>query len=198
MCIVVLVQANIGVNYYSINTQLVYLCTEVGFTVLYTILVTGRLLVMRRQMKQAVTTYDSSTYDTVVRMVVESAMPYTVFACIFIVAFALHSNNISTICFLSINQVRVSMPRLELSASLMLAFFKYNQGIAQLFIIIRVARGRAVTREWSTRAATAPTTIRFGGTVPGTSDETGVEEIARAEQNSVHVCSVSSKTAEVV
>src|SRR6267154_5487402 len=125
MCIVVLVQANIGVNYYSINTQLVYLCTEVGFTALYTILVTGRLLVMRRQMKQAVTTYDSSTYDTVVRMVVESAMPYTVFACIFIVAFALHSDSISTICFLSINQVQVSMQKFELSASLM--FFSQKQ-----------------------------------------------------------------------
>ena len=115
-----MVQASIGVNYYSINILLVYLCTEVGFTVIYTILVTSRLLVMRHQMKQAVAKYDSSTYDTVVLMVVESAMLYTVFASIFIVAFALHSDSITTICFLSIGQIQVSMQKIELSASLML------------------------------------------------------------------------------
>src|SRR6267154_3148987 len=111
MGIFILIQASLGVNFYSINTELAYLSIEVGFTVIYTILVTSRLLVMRHQMKQAVAKYDSSTYDTVVLMVVESAMLYTVFASIFIVAFALHSNGISTICFLSISPVQVSMQK---------------------------------------------------------------------------------------
>src|SRR6267154_1316488 len=185
MCIIVLVQASIGVNFYSMDTLLAYLCMEVGLTVIYTILVSSRVLVMRRQMKQAVTKYDSSIYATVVRMVVESAMLYTVFASIFIVAFALHSDNISTICFLSINQVQVSMPRLELSASLMLAFFKNNQGIAQLSIIISVARGRGVTRERSTRVTTASTSLAFAGTVSDAAAGMNVARIARPEQYNI-------------
>jgi len=40
-------------------------------------------------------------------------------------------------------------------------FILPKQGITQLFIILRVARGRAITQEWSTRAATAPTTLMF-------------------------------------
>jgi len=198
MGIFILIQASLGVNFYSINTELAYLSIQVGLTVIYTILVTSRLLVMRHRMKQAVDKYDSSTYDTVVLMVVESAMLYTVFASIFIVAFALHSDNISTICFLSINQVQVSMPRLELSASLMLAFFKNNQGIAQLSIIISVARGRGVTRERSTRVTTASTSLAFAGTVSDAAAGMNVAQIARPEQYNIESDSVSSKAAEVV
>jgi len=77
--------------------------------VIYTILVAGRLLAMRRNIRQALANYDSSIYDTIVIMVVESAAAYSIFAVIFIVSFALHWDGISTLCFLSVTQLQVSM-----------------------------------------------------------------------------------------
>jgi hypothetical protein len=102
------VKASGGIAFYNIPIELAYLCIQVGLTVIYTILVAYRLLVMRRKMKQATAQIDCSTYNTIVIMVVESAVAYSVFAIIFIVAFALHYNGISTLCFLSIGQLQVS------------------------------------------------------------------------------------------
>ncbi|KAG1727025.1 hypothetical protein EDB19DRAFT_204435 [Suillus lakei] len=176
MSILVQIQASTGAVLYDIDILLVYLCIEVGLTVIYTILVAHRLLSMRSKMKQAVAQYDSGIYDTVVRMVIESAVLYSVFAVIFIIAFALHFNGVSTLCFLSIGQV---------------------QGIAQLFIIIRVARGRAVTREWSTRVAAPPTTLVFSGTIWNATEATDDERIPRPQQDVVQMYSTSAGGAEV-
>ncbi|KAG2121891.1 hypothetical protein DEU56DRAFT_918057 [Suillus clintonianus] len=174
--IFVLVQAGTGAQYYKINATLAFLAFQVAHTILYTILVAKCLLNVRSQMKQALNEYDSSTYDAIIRMVVESAMGFSVFIIIFIVAFAVHSYALSTICFLSTIQV---------------------QGITQLFIIIRVARGRAVTHEWSTRVTAAPTTLAFAGTISNASEGTGniVREV-RPDQDSVESYSVSAKLAE--
>ncbi|KAG1896846.1 uncharacterized protein F5891DRAFT_1102582 [Suillus fuscotomentosus] len=169
--IVVLVQAGTGASFYTINATLAYLAFLVANTVLYTILVAKRLLSIRSEMKTALAEYDSSIYDTIILMVVESAMAYTVFVIIFIVAFAVHSDTVSTLCFLSIYQV---------------------QGITQLFIIIRVARGRAVTHAWSTRnAPAAPTTLAFAGTTSEGTNATTPEQDSASES-----CSVSAKSAE--
>ncbi|KAG0696974.1 hypothetical protein DFH29DRAFT_948879 [Suillus ampliporus] len=176
VAILVLIQAGTGVMYYNINTTLVYLTFQVGLTVFYTILVAIRLLAIRKRMKQAIPEYDSSTYDTMILMVVESAMSYFVYIIIFIVAFALHSDSISTLCFLSINQV---------------------QGITQLFIIIRVARGRAVTSQGSNRGTTAPTALAFAGTASDATGGIDVARVAKPEQDSVQSHSVSEKVAEV-
>jgi hypothetical protein len=125
LSITVLFQAGTNSSFYNNTIELAYLCIEVGHTVIYTILVTNRLFVMRGRMKQIMAQYDSSTYGAVALMVIESAALYSVFAIIFIVAFGIQSYGVSTLCFLSIGKI---------------------QGIAQLFIIIRVARGRAVTQ----------------------------------------------------
>ncbi|KAG2135839.1 hypothetical protein DEU56DRAFT_688393, partial [Suillus clintonianus] len=140
VAIVILVQEGTGAIFYDAETALAYLAFQVVLTVLYTTLVTKRLLSIRGQMKQALAEYDSGPYVTIIIMVVESAMSYTIFIIFFIVVFAMDLNTLSTICFLSINPI---------------------QGITQLFIIIRVARGRAVTHEWSTRVTAAPTTLAF-------------------------------------
>ncbi|KAG2061031.1 hypothetical protein BDR06DRAFT_903498 [Suillus hirtellus] len=169
--IFVLVQAGTGSSFYTINATLAYLAILVANTVLYTILVAKRLLSIRSEMKTALAEYDSSIYDTIILMVVESAMAYTVFVIIFIVAFAVHSDTVSTLCFLSIYQV---------------------QGITQLFIIIRVARGRAVTHAWSTRnAPAAPTTLAFAGTTSEGTNATMPEQDSASES-----CSISAKSAE--
>ncbi|OAX34438.1 hypothetical protein K503DRAFT_785776 [Rhizopogon vinicolor AM-OR11-026] len=156
-------KADTGVIWYNMNTVLTYLCIEVCFTVVYTILVTKRLLAMRGQMKETMMEYDSSIYDTVVLMVIESAMLYSLFAIIFIVSFALHSD-VANLCFLSISHV---------------------QGIAQLLIIVRVARGGSVMR--STPVTAAPTSIVFVGTAL---DGTNLGRIAKPEEDSVQLFSV--------
>ncbi|KAG2154406.1 uncharacterized protein EDB93DRAFT_158951 [Suillus bovinus] len=176
VAIVVLVHAGIGNLFYNINTTLAYLAFLVANTMLYTILVATRLLAMRSQMKTALAEFDSSTYDTVIRMIIESATIYTVFVFIYIVAFSIHADTLSTLCFLSINQA---------------------QGIAQLFIIIRVARGRAVTHEWKTRDAPAPTTLAFAGTTSMPAEGTNMAQATGPEQDiASESCFVSVKPAE--
>ncbi|KAG2135114.1 hypothetical protein DEU56DRAFT_981204 [Suillus clintonianus] len=167
---------NTGTSFYSITIELAYLCLEVGLTVIYTILVTNRLYVMRGRMRQIMAQYDSSIYDTIALMVIESAALYTVFALVFIVAFAMHAHGLTTLCFLSIGKI---------------------QGIAQLFIIIRVARGRAVTHEWSSQATTIPTAIAFSGSVSDTTEGTDNERIGRPEQDVVQLYPDAEKAAEV-
>lgn len=118
MPIVVVIQAYTGVIWYNMDTVLTYLCIEVGFTVIYTILVMQRLLAMRGQMKQIMVEYDSSIYDTLVLMVIESAVLYSPFAIIFIVSFALHSS-VANLCFLSISHIQVSKQTPEFRIYLM-------------------------------------------------------------------------------
>jgi hypothetical protein len=174
--IIVLVEASTGVAFYNIIMELAYLCVEVGLTVIYTVLVINRLFVMRGRMRQIIAQYDSSTYDTIALMVVESAALYTVFAIVFIVAFAMYSNGITTLCFLSIGKI---------------------QGIAQLFIIIRVAQGRAVTHEWSTQSVAIPTAMAFSRSASDLTEMTDNERIGKPEQNTVQLYADSEKAREV-
>ncbi|KAG1866170.1 hypothetical protein F4604DRAFT_1779065 [Suillus subluteus] len=171
MAILVLIESSAGAVFYNINTELAYLSLEVGLTVTYSVLVTSRLLSMRGMMRQIIREYDSSTYNTIVLMVVESAMAYIAYAIVFIVSFGMHSN-VDNLCFLSISHV---------------------QGMAQLLIIIRVARGRAITSE-QTRAA-ARTTIAFSATVSDETGENDIERTAGSEEGRVE--SGSEKATEV-
>ncbi|OAX38815.1 hypothetical protein K503DRAFT_717591 [Rhizopogon vinicolor AM-OR11-026] len=175
LSIFIQVKASKGIAFYNIGpAELAYLCITMGFTVIYTFLVAYRLLVMRRDMKQVLAQYDSSTYDAIVMMIVESAAVYSIIAILFIVAFALHYNGITTMCFLSIGQL---------------------QGIAQLLIIIRVATGRAVTHE-STRMAAPPTTLEFSGATSDITEESDDQRVARPGRDIVHTYSTSKKAAE--
>ncbi|KAG1774360.1 hypothetical protein EV702DRAFT_974896 [Suillus placidus] len=170
LSIFIQVEASVGIAFYNISIEPAYLGIQVGLNVFYTILVTYRLLDMRNRMKELVAQYDSRFYNTLILIIVESAMAYSIFAIIFIVAFALHLNGITTLCFLSIGQV---------------------QGISQLFIIIRVATGRAYTREyWSSRVAAVPATTVFSGTILDATEE----RLTRPGQNIVQT---SAKAADV-
>jgi hypothetical protein len=108
LSIVTQVEASTGTPFGEINVQLAYLCIQVGLNVVYTILVSFRLFAMRNQLKQVTGQYDSTTYSTIVLMVVESAMPYSIFAIFFIVTFALPNEGLITISFLTIGKVQVS------------------------------------------------------------------------------------------
>ncbi|KAG2070617.1 hypothetical protein BDR04DRAFT_1054042 [Suillus decipiens] len=176
--VLILIQANHRGIFFKMNTMLLYFCMELGFTLTYTILVTSRLFVMRSQMKQAVVQYNSSTYDTVILMLIESAMLYSVFCVIVIVSIASHSDGVSNLFSISMTSV---------------------QGIAQLLVIVRVARGRAITHEWPTRRVTAapaaPTSIVFSRTLSDMIDGTDMERITTPEQDGVPLYSVRSTKA---
>lgn len=169
MSILVLIQSGAGVMWYNINAQLAYLCIEVVLSTIYTVLVTNRLLVMRGLMRQVTQEHEySSIYVTSILMVIESAVLYSVCAIIFIVSFALHSY-VTDLCFPSISHV---------------------QGIAQLLIIIRVARGRAITWEPSTPVPVVSTYIAFSGTTLDAPEGTNIEQVVRSEQNGVQLHSI--------
>ena len=104
--ILIQVEASAGTAFYNINTELVYLCIQAGLTVLYTILVAHRLLRMRK-IAQAVAHLDTDIYNTIIIMIVESAVPYSIFTVVFILSFALHYDALCTICFLSCSQLQV-------------------------------------------------------------------------------------------
>jgi len=106
LSILVLAEAS-GTVYYNIKSQLAFLCIEVGMTVIYTLLVVGRLVRYRRQMESFVSKEHLRTYDEVMTMVVESAALYSIVGIIFIISFALHSD-ISNLVFLAISHIQVS------------------------------------------------------------------------------------------
>jgi hypothetical protein len=126
LSIIIQVEASTGVVFFDISIELAYLCVQVGLTVIYTLLVANRLLTMRGQLRQVMREYDSSTYDTIVLMVVESALAYTVFAIVFIIAFAMHNNGLTTMCFLSIGKVQVSRQNWVFGVSDTRFFFFYR------------------------------------------------------------------------
>ncbi|KAF8548282.1 hypothetical protein OG21DRAFT_1564907 [Imleria badia] len=138
MSILVLAESS-GAVFYNINSQLAYLCLQVGLTFLYTLLVAGRLFALRIQMRDTLGREHVRPYETAAIMVVESAALYSALGILFILTFALHSN-VCNLVFLSISHV---------------------QGIVQLLIIIRVAKGRAFQYASTTPPVRPPTSIAF-------------------------------------
>ncbi|KAG2128759.1 uncharacterized protein EDB93DRAFT_1256550 [Suillus bovinus] len=177
LSITVMVQASTGAKFYNIIIELAYLCVEVGLSVIYTVLVISRLFVMRWRMMQVIPQFDSSTYDTIALMVVESAGLYTIVSIVFIIGFGMYSIGLTTLCFLAIGKI---------------------QGIAQLFIIIRVAQGRAVTHEWSGRTAPVPTTMAFAGNVSHSTEGTRDEPIGKPEHTVVQLYADSDRATEII
>jgi len=93
--------------FYNIKSQLAFLCIEVGMTIIYTLLVAGRLFRYRRQIESFVSREHLRTYDEVMTMVVESAAPSSILSIIFIISFAVHSY-ICNLVFLAVNHIQVS------------------------------------------------------------------------------------------
>jgi hypothetical protein len=109
-----MIQVTTSAEFFVVDTMLLYLCMELGFTLIYTILVPSRLLVMCCQMKQAVAQYNSSTYDTVVLMLIESATLYSVICVILIVSIVSDCDGLSNLFYLSITNINVQVSRQRL------------------------------------------------------------------------------------
>ena len=106
MSILVLAESS-GAIFYDINSQLVYLCVQVGLTIIYTLLVAGRLFALQKQMRDILEREHVRAYEIAAIMVVESAALYSVVGIIFIFTFALHSD-VCNLVFLSVSHVQVS------------------------------------------------------------------------------------------
>jgi len=139
MGVLIMIQSFKNAVFTDIIFQLAYLSISVSTNIIYTLLVAGRLLVVRRQMTKALGTEHSKIYTSVASMVVESAALYSIVGVIYIVTFIMHSN-VENLVFLSINHV---------------------QGIAQLLIILRVVKGQAYTQD-----ATRPEPLAFAPAPP--------------------------------
>ncbi|EJC99616.1 uncharacterized protein FOMMEDRAFT_148537 [Fomitiporia mediterranea MF3/22] len=137
MAILVLTESE-GAVFYNISVQLAYLCIAVGMNIIYTILVVGRLIYIRNNVRDVIGADHARLYVSLAAMFVESAAMYSTVGVIYIVAFSAHSD-VSNLVFLSISHV---------------------QGIAQLLIILRVARNRAFPSSIASNPS-RPTSIAF-------------------------------------
>ncbi|KAG0694414.1 hypothetical protein DFH29DRAFT_815396 [Suillus ampliporus] len=90
-----LAQASTGAIVYNISIIPVFVSVQVGLTVIYTILVANRLFLMRSLMRRAMAQYDFSAYNTVVVMVIESALLSSVFSIISIVPLLCHLTGVT-------------------------------------------------------------------------------------------------------
>lgn len=91
----------IGAIFYNINVQTAYLCIAVGMNIVYTILVGGRILATRNQVRKFVGKEHAESLTSVFAMIVESAAMYSVLGVLYIASFASHSN-LSNLIFLDI------------------------------------------------------------------------------------------------
>lgn len=157
MAILVLTESK-GAVFYNINVQLAYLCIAVGMNIIYTILVVGRLLYIRNQVKNALGKEHSEPYTSAAALVVESAALYSILGIIFIASFARHSD-VSNLVFLSISHVQVCDYLHHYYGIGCLRLWGYSKGIAQLLIILRVAKGTAYTEDITMRNDTTVSSL---------------------------------------
>ncbi|KAG8220335.1 hypothetical protein J3R82DRAFT_3475 [Butyriboletus roseoflavus] len=104
MSILVLVESS-GAIFYAINSQLAYLCLQVGLTIVYTLLVAGRLFSLRKEMRDTLEAEHIRPYKTAAMMVIESSALYSVFGIIFIFSYALNSD-VCNLVFMSVSHVQ--------------------------------------------------------------------------------------------
>ncbi|KAG2039349.1 hypothetical protein BDR03DRAFT_860001 [Suillus americanus] len=127
---------------------LVYFSLTIGLNVITTCLICGRIIFYARHMRNHLGLEVSKAYFTTVAIVVESALPYTLFGIAFLVSFGLDSD--TSILFLSL--------------------YGMFTCISPQMLILRVARRRA----WSAETA-QPTTLIFAtssAAAPSTTSET--------------------------
>ncbi|KAH8101397.1 hypothetical protein BXZ70DRAFT_891760 [Cristinia sonorae] len=109
----------------NVNLSLAYWSTTIATNVILTIFIVGKLVRMRMEMRRVMGNNFHVPYLSISAMLVESAGLYTAFGLAFLIPYAQN---------LTINIVFFSMLR-------------QIQYIAPLLIILRVAQGRALTRE---------------------------------------------------
>ncbi|KIJ34291.1 hypothetical protein M422DRAFT_91024, partial [Sphaerobolus stellatus SS14] len=87
-----MVAASKGAIFTNLPSQLAYLVISVSTNFLYTILVAGRLLVLRRRTIAVMGKDHAKVYVSVAALVVESSALYSCVGVLYVVTFALHSD----------------------------------------------------------------------------------------------------------
>ncbi|KAK7034617.1 hypothetical protein VNI00_012258 [Paramarasmius palmivorus] len=128
--------AQISAVFFNIKVQIAFLVLSCTFNLIFTVLVSVRLLSLRKQIIQTLGEEHAKTYTSVTATLVESAALYFVFDVIFVFAFGFKSN----------------------VQNLILLEYSSIQGIAELLIIVRVARGQDYDSKVTT---TKPSRIDF-------------------------------------
>ncbi|KAJ7632253.1 hypothetical protein FB45DRAFT_1145627, partial [Roridomyces roridus] len=106
--------------FFKSNFQLGFLALSCAYNLLFTTLVTARLLIARNQITLLLGAGHAKPYASLTATLVESASLYFVFDLLFVITFALHSK----------------------IQNLILLENCFIQAIAQLLIILRVAKGK--------------------------------------------------------
>ncbi|KAI3616714.1 hypothetical protein WG66_011664 [Moniliophthora roreri] len=138
--------------FFNIQVQIAFLVLSCTFNLLFTVLVSTRLLTVRKQIIDSLGDEHAKTYTSITATLVESAALYFVFDVIFVFAFGFKSN----------------------VQNLILLEYSSIQGIAELLIIVRVARGQDYDRTITTKT----TRIDFNRIHTHTTTEAGTRSLA--------------------
>ncbi|KAF7290740.1 hypothetical protein MIND_01314700 [Mycena indigotica] len=121
----------------SVQFGTAYWSLSISLNILLTLLIAGRILVIRRRIKRSLGAQHAQKYFSAAAMIIESASLYAVVGLIFIVTYA-RSSSVQNLVFPALGQV---------------------QGIAPMLILSRVAQGRA----WSQSTIQATTALSING-----------------------------------
>jgi hypothetical protein len=122
----------------TINFALPYFSLAMGLNILLTGMLVTRLLYMRHKITKALGARHGETYTSIATMILESATPYGIVSFIFLVLYAMQNT----------------------AALLFIPLYIQVQCISPILIILRVARGRAWTKETISEANLSR--LRFG------------------------------------
>lgn len=152
----------------SVNFALTYWSISIATTLLLTILIVGRLLVMRYKLRKVLSADDrNSPYTSLSAMLIESAFLYAVTALIFIITFA-KNNPVQNLVLPVLGQV---------------------QSISPLLITLRIAQGRAWTKD-TFKGTVGDSTMIIQSTV--LTDDSRLNTLAKLPNSRTYVGSTGS------
>lgn len=146
----------------TVNFALPYWSLSISLNIIVTLLIVGRLMMLRRNIRAALGEEHAIKYTGVAAMLVESAALYTITSTIFIITYARNSyvQNLVLPVLCSVMVSPTCCCVLFPHAYLMLAF----QPIAPLLILLRVSSGNGFSRQTT---ATFASRMSFAGPPSG-------------------------------
>ncbi|EMD39212.1 hypothetical protein CERSUDRAFT_152269 [Gelatoporia subvermispora B] len=114
----------------TINFSVPYWSISMSLNIILTLLLVARLLWMRRRISQVLGPQYSSTYTSVAAMIIESALPYALVSFVFVVLYGLQNT----------------------AENLFIPVLTQVECISPMLVIMRVARGRAVSYQTMSQA----------------------------------------------
>ncbi|KAF7305424.1 hypothetical protein HMN09_00794800 [Mycena chlorophos] len=129
----------------SVQFGTAYWSLSIALNILLTVLITARILVIRRRIKRSLGLQHAQRYFSAIAMLVESASLYAAFGLVFIVAYA-KGSEVQNWIFPPLGQVQVSFLEFVDKRSRDSPTCPSRQAIAPMLILSRVAQGRALSQ----------------------------------------------------